>query len=109
MVFQWGIEANTNKIQDILGMTPLKNIKKVQSLKGRVATFNWFVSRATDKCLPFFKMLKKTFKWTDECQKAFKELKAYQASLPLLSPSKPNEELSLYLAVSPTAVSSALI
>ena len=40
---------------------------------------------------------------------AFEELKAYLASLPLLSLSKPGEELSLYLAVSPTAVSFALI
>ena len=36
-------------------------------------------------------------------------MKAYLASSPLLSPSKPDEELFLYLAVSPTTVSSALI
>ena len=51
----------------------------------------------------------KAFKWTDECQRAFKELKAYLASPPFLNPSKPNEELSLYLVVSLTVVSSALI
>ena len=48
-------------------MTPPKSIKEVQSLNGRLAAFNRFVSRAMDKCLPFFKMLKKAFKWTDEC------------------------------------------
>ena len=57
----------------------------------------------------FFKTLKKAFKWTNECQKAFEELKVYLASPPLLSPSKPGEELSLYLAVSSTTVNSALI
>ena len=51
----------------------------------------------------------KAFEWTDECQRAFEELKAYLASLPLLNPSKPDEELSLYLVVSHTVVSSALI
>jgi len=51
----------------------------------------------------------KAFKWTDECQRAFEELKAYLASPPLFNPSKPNEELSLYLVVSPTVVSLALI
>uniref|UniRef100_A0A2N9FU44 Uncharacterized protein n=1 Tax=Fagus sylvatica TaxID=28930 RepID=A0A2N9FU44_FAGSY len=35
-----------------------------------------FVSRATDKCLPFFKTLRKAFVWTDECQKSFEELKS---------------------------------
>ena len=47
--------------------------------------------------------------WTDECQQAFEELKAYLSSPPLLSPSQPGEELFLYLAVSLTAVSAALV
>ena len=62
-----------------------------------------------DKCLPFFRILKKVFEWIDECQRAFEELKAYLASPPLLSPSKPDEELSLYLVVSPTVISSTFI
>ena len=41
----------------------------------------------------------KSFEWTDECQKAFKELKKYLSSPPLLSSSKPGEELYLYLAI----------
>jgi hypothetical protein len=84
-------------------------VKEVQSLTGRVAALNRFVSRATDKCLPFFKTLRKAFTWTNECQKSFEERKMYLTSPPLLSPSKQGEPLSLYLAVSPTAVNSALI
>ena len=57
MVFQHGIKANPNKIQAILEMSPLKNAKEVQSLNGRVMTLNKFISRATDKCLPFFRIL----------------------------------------------------
>uniref|UniRef100_A0A2N9GP36 RNase H type-1 domain-containing protein n=1 Tax=Fagus sylvatica TaxID=28930 RepID=A0A2N9GP36_FAGSY len=53
--------------------------------------------------------LRKAFVWMDECQKSFEELKVYLTSPPLLSPSQQGEALSLYLAVSPTAVSSALI
>ena len=40
---------------------------------------------------------------------AFKELKAYLSSLPLLSPSQPGEELFLYLAICPVVVNAALI
>ena len=45
----------------------------------------------------------------DECQKAFEDLKKYLLSPPLLSPFKPGEELYLYLAVSQTAISAALV
>ena len=109
MVSQRGIEANPVKIQAILDMEPPKNIKEVQSLIGRIAALNKFVSKVTDKYLPFFKILRKAFEWTDQCQKAFQDLKVYLTIAPLLSPSIPGEELYLYLAVSPHAVSSALI
>ena len=109
MVSHRGIEANPDKIQAILNMEPPKNVKDVQSLTRQVATLNRFVSKATDKCLPFFKVLRKAFEWTNECQQTFEDLKAYLTSTPLLSPFKPGEELYLYLAVSLHAVSSALI
>jgi ribonuclease HI len=109
MVSQRGIEANPEKIKAVLEMTPPRTIKEVQSLTGRVAALNRFVSRVTDKCLPFFKTLRKAFTWTDECQKSFEELKLYLTSPPLLSPSQQGKTLSLYLVVSPTAVSLALI
>ena len=61
MVIRRGIEINPDKIQDIMEMTPPKNIKEVQSLNGKIAALNRFMSRATDKCLPFFHTLKKSF------------------------------------------------
>ena len=61
LVSQRGIEANPNKIQAIMEMKPPRNVKEVQSLNGKVAELNRFVSRATDKCLPFFYTLKKSF------------------------------------------------
>ena len=109
MVSHRGIEANLDKIQAILNMEPPQNVKEVQSLTGRVATLNRFVSKVTDKCLPFFKVLKKAFEWTEKCQKAFQDLKIYLTTAPLLSPSVLGEELYLYLAVTSHAVSSALI
>nr|XP_023918054.1 uncharacterized protein LOC112029605 [Quercus suber] len=55
------------------------------------------------------KILRKAFEWTDECQRVFQDLKHYLTTAPILSPSMLGEELYLYLAVSPHAVSSALI
>ena len=71
MVSQRGIEANLKKVQAILNMTSPKTVKEVQKLTGRIAALNRFVSKATDKCLPFFKTLKQAFAWTDECETTF--------------------------------------
>ncbi|CAL8996244.1 unnamed protein product, partial [Prunus brigantina] len=48
-------------------------------------------------------------KWDEECEAAFQSLKAYLTSPPLLSKPIPGEDLFVYLAVSNSAVSSALI
>ena len=54
MVSQRGIEVNPEKVRAILELKPPKTVKAVQSLNGKVAVLNRFVSKATDKCLPFF-------------------------------------------------------
>ena len=96
-------------VKAILNMTSLKTVKEVQKLTGRIAMLNRFISKVTDKCLAFFKTLKQEFAWTSECEVAFQELKRYLSNLPFLSPSIEGENLYLYLAVSATAVSAALI
>ena len=107
--FPEGIKANSKKVQAIINMVSPRTVKEVQKLTGRIAALNRFVSRATDKYLSFFKTLKQAFAWTDECEAAFQDLKRYLTNLPLLSPSKEWENLYLYLAVSTTAMSVALI
>ncbi|KAL5537985.1 hypothetical protein UlMin_045753 [Ulmus minor] len=111
MVNHRGIEANPAKIQALLDMESPRKVKEVQSLTGRVAALNRFISRATDKCQPFFRALRKgkDFLWTAECEQSFQELKTYLGRPPLLSKPQEGESLILYLAVSKGAVSSALI
>jgi hypothetical protein len=109
MVSSRGIEANPEKIRAVLEMQSPKTTKQLQQLTGRLAALNRFISRSTDKCLPFFKTLRKAFEWTGECEEAFSKLKMYLTSPPLLSRTVPGEVLYLYLAVSPMAISAALI
>ncbi|KAI5343293.1 hypothetical protein L3X38_011169 [Prunus dulcis] len=109
MISQRGIEANPEKIKAIVDMERPKTTKDIPSLTGRVAAFTRFVSKATDKCVPFFKALKggkHHIIWTAECDKAFQDLKNYMSKAPLLSKPLPGEILYLYLSVSSTAVSS---
>ena len=50
-----GIEANLDKIKVMLDMLPRSNIKDIQLLTGRIAALSRFVSKASDKCQPFFR------------------------------------------------------
>ena len=109
MISRRGIKANPEKIQAIINMRSPWTTKEVQSLAGWVAVLNQFVSRATDRCLPYFTILCKAFEWSEECEKAFQELKQYLASPLLLSTPIPRDELYLHLVVTPLAVSSALV
>ncbi|KAK6139045.1 hypothetical protein DH2020_027212 [Rehmannia glutinosa] len=88
MVSQRGIEANPDKIKAIIDLEPPNSVKRVQSLTGRLAALNRFVSRSTDKCKPFFEIIKK---------------------IPILQKPTQGEDLYLYLAVSEYAISSVLI
>ncbi|VVA37397.1 PREDICTED: Retrovirus-related Pol poly from transposon, partial [Prunus dulcis] len=112
MISQRGIEANPEKIQAILDMTIPKTVKDIKSLTGRVAALTRFISKATDRCAPFFKALKGTKRnitWTAECETAFSELKEYMGRAPLLSTPEHGDILVVYLSVSASAVSSVLI
>ncbi|XP_024013993.1 uncharacterized protein LOC112088072 [Eutrema salsugineum] len=85
--------------------------REVQRLTGRVAALNRFISRSTDKCLPFYDTLRgnKKFEWDERCEAAFQELKSYLASPSNLAKPVEGESLFLYIAVSATAVSGVLI
>ena len=67
IVSQRGIEVNLDKVRVIMEITSPINIKEVQSHNGKVVALNSFVLRITNKCLPFFRTLKKSFKWMVEC------------------------------------------
>ncbi|KAI5335271.1 hypothetical protein L3X38_025404 [Prunus dulcis] len=85
MISQRGIEANPEKIKAIIDMEGLKTTKDIQSLTGRVAALTRFISKATDKCVPFFKALKggkQNIIWTAESDKAFQDLKNYMSKAP---------------------------
>ena len=77
-----GIEVNTDKIKAVLDMPLPSGIKEVQRLTRRIAALSLFVSRASDKCQPFFQVLKQAFQWDTKCEEAFSALKTYLSSPP---------------------------
>ena len=77
-----GIEANPDKIKAVLDMPSPSGIKEVQRMTGRIVALSRFVSKASDKCQPFFQVLKKAFQWDAKCEKTFSALKTYLSSPP---------------------------
>lgn len=77
ILFQRGIETNLNKTKAIMDIKSLKTVKEVQSLTEKVVALNKFISRVIDKCLPFFKVLKKVFQWIGEGEDGLTKLKDY--------------------------------
>ena len=84
-----GIEVNPDKIKVVLDMPPPSSIKEVQRLTGRIAALSRFLSRASNKCQPFFQVSKKDFQWDTKCEEAFSALKTYLSSAPPPPPPPP--------------------
>ena len=75
------------------------------------AAMNRLISRSVDRCRPFFLLINKwkNFEWTEECARAFQQLKDYLARPPIMSSPELDEVLFAYIAVAPYAVSLMLI
>ena len=104
-----GIEANPDKIKVVLDMPSPLGIKEVQRLTGRIAALSRFVPRASDKCQPFFQVLKKAFQWDTKCEEAFSVLKTYLSSPPILVSPIEGELLTPCLAVSDFSTRGVLV
>nr|GFB12363.1 reverse transcriptase domain-containing protein [Tanacetum cinerariifolium] len=87
---------------------------EVQSLNGKLANLNRFLSKSAEKSLPLFQTLKKLIKksdfhWTAEAKQAFQQLKQHLSKLPLLVAPTPQEELIIYLFATYGAISAVLV
>ena len=111
LVSKRGIEANPSQIKAVLDIPSPKCVKDVQLLTGKIVALTRFISKSSERCQPFFDILKKNkeFVWNDVAEKALQDLKEYLTSPPLLSKPSPGETLYLYLSVASNAVSSVLV
>ena len=87
------------------------NPKEVQVLTGMLAALNRFISKFSDHCCPFYQLLKKWkgFRWDDECEEAFQDLKEYLMQAPMSTTLELGEELFMYLSISNHVVSVVLL
>nr|GFB43168.1 reverse transcriptase domain-containing protein [Tanacetum cinerariifolium] len=109
-----GIKPCLDKTTTILQLPSPQTIKEVQSLNGKLASLNRFLSKSAEKSLLLFQTLKKCikksdFRWTSEAEQAFQQLKQHLSALPLLVAPKPQEELIMYLSATHGAISAVLM
>ena len=111
MVTHRGIKVNPDKIKAINNLQPPRNPKEVQKLTGITVALNWFISRSTDRCKPFFLLMNKWkgFEWTGECALAFQQLKEYLSWPPIMSSPEVDEVCFAYIVVASHAISLVLI
>jgi hypothetical protein len=111
MVGYRGIEANPGKVDTIRKMAKPSNKKDVMKLTGMMAALGPFISKLSEKGLPFFKLLKKAdkFVWDDEAQKAFEALKESLTTPLVMTPPISKETLLLYISATTNVVSTVLV
>nr|GEW09421.1 reverse transcriptase domain-containing protein [Tanacetum cinerariifolium] len=111
MVTSEGIRANPKKTKAMSDMQSPKTLRETQSLSGKLAALNRFLSKLAERSLPFFEMLKNItkenkdeYRWMEAAEKAFQELKKLIMELPTLTTLIKKEPLFIYLATSRDAV-----
>jgi hypothetical protein len=111
IISQRGIEANPEKVAALERMSPIRDLKGVQSVLVCLAALSRFISRLGEKGLPLYRLLKKheRFSWTAEAQEALDKLKASLTHAPILTPPQDGEPLYLYVAATTQVVSVVIV
>ncbi|PWA75735.1 reverse transcriptase domain-containing protein [Artemisia annua] len=116
MVTSEGIRANPKKTRAIADMQSPKSLKEMQSLSGKLAALNRFLSKSAERSLPFFETLKSItkenrdeYRWIEGAERAFQEMKKMILELPCLTTPTRKEDLYLYLAATKEAISGVIL
>ncbi|GJY82085.1 reverse transcriptase domain-containing protein [Tanacetum coccineum] len=111
-----GIRASPKKTKAIADMQSPRTLKDMQSLSEKLAALKRFLSRSVERSFPFFETLKDTtkenkdeYRWTENAEKAFQEMKRVIVELPSLTTHVKEETLYVYLAATTGAVSAVLL
>lgn len=81
-----GVKPTNANIKAVHSLSQPKSVKDVRSFLGAVNFYGKFIPNIAEKRKPLNDLLKKNvkFSWTEQCEKAFKDLKECLVSEPLL-------------------------
>nr|KYP72862.1 Transposon Ty3-G Gag-Pol polyprotein [Cajanus cajan] len=112
IIHQKGIEVNQNKTKAIMETKSPSNKKELQSLLGKVNFLRRFISNLSGKTKVFSPLLRlkkeQEFRWHEEHQKAFDDIKGYLAHPPVLAPISEGKQLKLYISANDSTIAGML-
>ena len=110
VVSENGREPDPDKVAVIDELETPKNAKGISKLLGHVGWYRELIPDFAKIAVPITHLLKKDvrFVWTDECQKAFDELRSKLSTYPVLRPPDWEKPFHVYCDASNVAVGSAL-
>ncbi|GJT69832.1 reverse transcriptase domain-containing protein [Tanacetum coccineum] len=116
MVTSEVIRANPKETMALADLQSPRTLKEMQSMNGKLASLSRFLAKFAERSLPFLNTLKNItkenkheYRWTQEVEAAFQQMKRLITELTSLTPPQEKETLYAYLAVSAEAVSAVLL
>nr|KYP61406.1 Retrovirus-related Pol polyprotein from transposon opus [Cajanus cajan] len=112
VIHQKGIEVDKNKTRAIMETMPPSNKKELQSLLGKINFLRRFISNLSGKTKVFSPLLRlkkeEEFRWDENHQKAFEEIKNYLINLPVMVPPSEGGKLKLYVSANDSTIAGML-
>ena len=86
VISEGGIAVDPGKVKDVLDWKPPQNVSEIRSFLGLAGYYRRFIQDFSKIAKPMTKLLEKgrEFKWSDECQVSFEELRSKLTSAPIL-------------------------
>ena len=92
-----GVKPEQKHVQKLLQLQPPKDVKEVETFIGLINYFGRMIPNyaAKTRCINELRQKDKSFKWTDDCQRAFQSLVDELTSEPLIQPYSLDKEVTL--------------
>ena len=110
VVSEKGRKPDPDKISVIDGLVTPTNANGIAKLLGHVGWYRELIPNFAKIAVPITQLLKKDYKfvWTEDCQRAFEELRAKLSTYPILRPPDWGKPFHVFCNASNVAVDSAL-
>jgi hypothetical protein len=81
-----GVSVDPGKVRGVLSWKPPMNVSEIHSFLGLAGYYHRFIQDFSKITKPMTRLLEKgkVFKWTQDCQASFEELKKYLTMAPVL-------------------------